>query len=270
MKQKFRIFIMSIILLISINSFAQITFEHSYSVPPGKNFYFTDLGNNNYKYFYIDYYNSKFSLYNLDHTPFMLDIPTGKPMDSGLYTIAYITSTLFDCDSTTIEYVETTTFGAKPFYIFRTDGTQLFKKDSVTGPFGGGAYDGSIIIRPIFNTPVGAKLILMNGSTNIWSIYTLCGALPESIKEIDQGNNYVQIYPNPSSGAITFKINAPSNFEKFELTIYDASLQKIKTENCEGVKIINIDNSNLSSGTYFYSLQTKNKILQTGKFIITK
>jgi len=250
---------------------AQITFEHSYSVPPGKDFYITDLGNNNYKYFYIDYYNDKFSLYNLDHSPFMLNIPTGVSMDSGLYTVAYITTNLFDCDSTTIEYALTTLSGAKPFYIFRTDGTQLFRKDSAAGPFGFGAkYGGSIIIQPIYNTPSGTKLILMNWSTKAWTVYSLCGILPESISENELGNNYVQIYPNPSSGEMTFQINAPSNMEDYQLYIYDATLQKVKSENCSGRKTITIDNSILSSGNYFYSLQTKNKIVQTGKFIITK
>ena len=129
----------------SIEANAQITLEHTYSAPLGKGFYYTDLGNNDYKYFYIDYYNDKFSLYNIDHTPYMLNITPGVSLDSGLYTIAYITTTLFDCDSTNIEYIETTTGGSKPFYIFRTDGTMLFKKDSVTGPYNFGNYDGSII-----------------------------------------------------------------------------------------------------------------------------
>ena len=90
----------------SINTNAQITLEHNYSVPPGKMFYFTDLGNNNYKYVLIDYYNDKINLYNLDHTPYMLNIIPGIPLDSGVFDISYITTSLFDCDSTNIEYVE--------------------------------------------------------------------------------------------------------------------------------------------------------------------
>ena len=257
-------------MLFNTNIKAQITFEHSYSMPQGKYFYYTDLGNNNYKYFYIDSYANKFSLYNLDHSPYMLNITPGVPLDSGVYQIAYITSTLFDCDSTTIEYVESTLWGTGPFYVFRTDGTQLFRKDSVTGPYNFGAYIGSIITQPIYNTPTGAKLILMNVNANKWFVYSLCGTLPETISEIQQGNRYVKLYPNPSSGKITFQIDAPSNMEDYQLYIYDATLQKVKSENCTGRKSMTIDNSELSSGNYFYSLQTKNKIVQTGKFIITK
>src|SRR5436190_11228076 len=112
-----------LLLLLATLSKAQINLEHVYSVAPGRMFYFTDLGNNNYKYFLIDFYNNYFSLYNLDHTPYMLNITPGVPLDSGVFTIAYITTTLFDCDSTNIEYAMTTADGTivKPFYVFRTN-----------------------------------------------------------------------------------------------------------------------------------------------------
>ena len=110
---------------------AQITLEQTYSVPPGKTFYFTDLGNNNFKYFLIDYYNNYFSLYNLDHSPFMLNIVPGINLDSGKFTIGYITTSLFDCDSTNIEYAIMANGGTTivdPFYISELMEHNCFKK----------------------------------------------------------------------------------------------------------------------------------------------
>jgi len=268
--KKLLLFTAGIFMLCNASIKAQITLEHTYLVPQGKEFYFTDLGNNNYKYFLIDYFNDNFSLYNLDHTPYMLNIIPGVSLDSGLYDIAYITTTLFDCDSTNIEYVEASNTSAVPFYIFRTDGTLLFSQDSTVGPYCVGCFDGSINKTPIFNTPSGTKMLLANLYTNVWSVYSLCGTVPESIKEIEQNNKYVQIYPNPTSGTITFKIDAPSNTENYELTIYDSSLQNVRSEHFNGSRTITINNDNLSSGGYFFSLQSKNKIIQTGKFVITK
>ena len=80
----------------------------------------------------------------------------------------------------------------------------------------------------------------------------------------------MQVYPNPTNGNITFQINAPSNTENYELTIYNTSLQPIKYEKVMGSKSLSINNDKLSSGSYFFSLQTTNKIIQTGKFIIIK
>jgi hypothetical protein len=253
-----------------VNVKAQVMLEHTYNIQSGNQFYFTDLGNNNYKYFSIDYFNDKFSLYNLDHTPFMLNIATGASLQSGLFTIGYITSTLFDCDSNNIEYVITTTSSAtQPFYIYRTDGTLLFQKDSVVASWCFGCY-GGISAHPIFNTPTGTKLILVNQTSNDWFVYALCGTLPEVISEIEQGNQYVQLFPNPSSDIIILKISTPSSIEESSLSIYNASFQVIGTESIRGNRTITIGNDKLSSGTYFFSLQTKNKILQTGKFILSK
>ena len=245
--------------------------EHTYNIQSGNSLYYTDLGNNNYKYFTVDYLNDKFSLYNLDHTPYILNIATGASLQSGIFTIGYITSTLFDCDSSTIEYVITTTNSSTlPFYIYRTDGTLLFQKDSVVTYWCFGCY-GGISAHPIFNTPVGTKLILVNQSSNDWFVYALCGALPETINQIEQGgNHYVQIFPNPSSGYTTFEVDVPNNFENYELTIYDASFQSVRTESIKGRQRITIESDMLSSGDYYFSLQTKNKIIQTGKFIISK
>ena len=252
---------------------AQITLEHSYSLPhPEENFMITNLGNNNYKYVVIDYHDSYFSLYNLDNTPFMLNVSNSLINDTNGYQISYITSTLFDCDSTNIEYVLTNPvlpFRMTKFYIFRTDGTILFKKDSVTMPYCSLCGAGGSDVEGITNTSAGTKLLLLNDS-NQYFVYDLCGTLPENITEINQSTSYVKVFPNPTSDQINFQITPPGNIEKYELTIFNSVFQTIKIIKISGETKINIDCNPLSSGIYFYSLQNKNKIFQKGKFIITK
>ncbi len=272
--KKIVIIIGSILMLCNTNIKAQINYENTYSLPNTHcNFRITNLGNNNYKYVVVNYHDHYFSLYNLDHTPLMLNISVPLLVDTGngSYNIAYITSTLFDCDSNTIEYAlfEINATPTTKFYIYRTDGSLFFSRDSVTMPYCSLCGAGGADVEGITNTATGAKMLLFN-SNNQFFVYNLCGTLPETISEIQQGNHYVQVYPNPTTGEITFEIDAPSNMEDYQLYIYDATLQKVKSENCSGRKTLTIDNSILSSGNYFYSLQTKNKIVQTGKFIITK
>jgi hypothetical protein len=265
-------------LLLSLNCEAQFTYEHTYTIDMGQETPFlTNLGNNNFKWVLYDWYQDKFSLYNLDHSPFMLNVPLAASSDSGnAYQIGYITNTLFDCDSTTIEYAMMTVHpnDTLKFMVYRTDGTLLFSKDSVTIPYGYGANVGSVEIHGISNTNVGAKLELfkfLNGQFQFF-IYGLCGTLPESITEIYQSSSFVQVCPVPSSHQVNFKVISPSNVDVCELIVFNSqfqTLKKFETVN-EQEKEINLDCEPLSSGTYFYSLQSKNKIFQTGKFIISK
>ncbi len=267
-------------LLLSASSSAQITFEHTYIVPTiqpaGQEFFVTNLGNNNYKYVLWDLWGAEFSLYNLDHSPYMLNIQL-PVSDSGRHEIAYITTTLFDCDSSNIEYalIEGGIYSnpLTTFLIYRTDGTLLFSRDSVTTEFCVGCLGGSQSILGIVNTPAGAKLYLINGLTLPLEhyVYGLCGSLPETITELNQNFQYVKVYPNPTMGQVNFQITAPSNYDVYELTIFNSAFQPVKTFQVKGRNIqINLDNESLSSATYFYSLQNKNKVFQTGKFLFEK
>ena len=157
----------------------------------------------------------------------------------------------------------------------RTDGTQLFRLDSVNAPYGyGSVLGGTDFIKPIRNTSSGTKLFLQKhsgGQTTIF-IYSLCGSLVEDISDLTfHYQNYVTIYPNPTASIINFRINPPDNINEYELVIIDNNAQevmrnKINSRNVEQ----EIDGSNLNNGIYYYSLCTKTKSYQSGKFIINK
>ena len=75
--------------------------------------------------------------------------------------------------------------------------------------------------------------------------------------------------PKPTNHDINFEITSPSNTEEYELTIFNSSLQPVKSNFIRGIKTrINLEGQSLSSGTYFYTLHNKTKVFQTGKFIL--
>lgn len=226
------------------------------------------------KYLFADTVTNTFSLYNMDFTPFMTNIAVPEPFAAWTFQVLYVTRSLFDCDTSNIEYVYATPAGGtKPYYIMRTDGTQLFKLDSAIGYYClGGCLGLSDIIRPIRNTSAGAKLFLHKGIGNQdVHIYSLCGTLPVEVFDFMNINqSFVKIFPNPTSNTISFQINLPDNINEYELVIHDNSSKEIKREQVNSRMEMTIDVSNFSSGTYFYSLCTKNKAYQSGKFVLSK
>ena len=255
--------------IIAATSFGQVNFEHTYHIDR-QAFYTINIGNDNYKYVIVDYDNDKFSLYNLDHSPFMINVPTVTSLDSGAYEVVYITTDLFDCDSSHIEFALMRPSGMPSnFYVYRTDGTLIWEKDSVKGVYCFGCANGTIDQRPIVNTPTGAKLTLYDLTTmHDYHVYSLCGTLPTMVNRVSQDGNFVEMYPNPSSDMISFKVNPPNNNDDYELVIFNAAMQMIKREKINGARAIDV--KGLSSGAYFYSLKTTDKVSQTGKFIITQ
>jgi hypothetical protein len=216
----------------------------------------------------------------MDFTPFMTNIPVPDPWawtSPSHFEAYYITRTLFDCDTSNIEFVFAAPINPnKPFRIYRTDGTLLFQRDSsflgfCLGDCGNGSESE---IRSIINTSGGTKMVLTSyASGNEQNfVYALCGTLPTDVYQLpEQNQSYVSVFPNPSSATLTFKISLPDNMKEYELVIIDDNVREVKREKINSLKSIYVmDASNLSNGTYFYSLCTKNKSYQSGKFILTK
>ena len=197
------------------------------------------------KYLFADSTTNTFSLYNMDFTPFLLNVPVPEPFATWTFQVLYVTRTLFDCDSSNIEYVYESSLGNNnhPFYIMRTDGTQLFRLDSAIGIFClGGCLGLSDIIRPIRNTSAGTKLFLHRpgGNGQLINIYSLCGTLPLDVFDFTISNqSFVKMFPNPSSGSIIFQINLPDNISECELIILDNSAKELIRENIKAM-IINL------------------------------
>lgn len=228
------------------------------------------------KYFWADTVTNTFSLLNMDWTPFISDVAVPLPFGPFDYQCLYITRSLFDCDTTNIEYLYTAPISGgadRKLFIMRTDGTQLLQLDSAFCEYCYGAcLGGSDVIKPIENTSDGAKLFVVKTENPGIYVYSLCGTLPTNVFDFTTNStSFLNIYPNPASNSITFLINPPDNTKVYELTIYDNQAKILnRTSIPFGENKLTIDVSDFAGGGYFYSLCTKEKSIQTGKFIITK
>lgn len=263
--------------LISLGASAQITLEQTFdSVQYGRDFYITDIGNNNSKYVFIDTASNSFSLLNLDGSPYVTGIATPDPIMPD-YTVAYVTNSLFDCDSTTIEYAFMSYLNwNRPFRVLRTDGTILLQVESARGPVCYGCVAGTKEITPIVNTQEGAKLVLFQGlgpgvTRNF--IYDLCGTLPvsNSILDLTGSEVMVKIYPNPAANVVIFEVVSLTNMSDCTLAVVNSQGQTVLSRVVHGqTDNIQIGTDQFSEGQYLYTLSTSNRLLYSGKFVVNR
>lgn len=264
------------IILCCVVSRGQITLDTIVNGFLGHTFKTVQISPSETKWFFADTLNNTFSLYDMDFTPFLTNIAVPEPFapSTSFMQVLYITRTLFDCDSANIEYAYYSPKNiGKPFKVLRTDGTLLFQKDSANGGYTyGGALAGTDYVRPIVNTSAGAKLFLQPFPLLLpIYVYSLCGTLPVDVFDFTTFNqSYVEVFPNPSSQTINFRVYAPDNINKYELVLLDGTGQEMIRKEVQSFDTLSIDVSSFSSGGYLYSLSSKTKSLQSGKFLITK
>jgi len=227
------------------------------------------------KWYFHDTIANTFSLYNMDFSPFLTNIAVPQPFNSviGHFQVVYITRSLFDCDTSNIEYVYEAPNGPfHPVWIMRTDGTQLFRLDTANLPYGFGYRGGTDDIRPIVNTSTGTVLFIQKtglGYNKVY-VYSLCGSLPTEVFDFtsNQAIAFIKLFPNPSSQLLTFEVHPPDNMNEYELVILDNNAKEVRREKVLGNQTFTINVNDYSNGTYLYSLCTKSKSYQSGKFIL--
>jgi hypothetical protein len=283
MKNLFAI-IIGTVLFANTKMYAQITLDMEVdSMYLGYQFKIVQISPTESKYFFSDTIANTFSLYNMDMSPFLTSIAVPEPFAlwTTAFQVLYISRDLFDCDSSTIEYAYTSPRSHNvPFRVMRTDGTVLFYSDSTNCPYAyGEQLGGSDWIKPIVSTSVGTKLFLQkyrNGNLQIQNyqvfVYSLCGTLPTEVFDFsNQYQSFIRVFPNPTSSSLTFDVNLPDNMNEYELVILNNNASQVRREKISSLSAkytINVEE--LSSGTYFYSLCTKNKSCQQGKFTLIK
>ena len=260
----------------------QMLLENSYpsaSLSSGKKFLLVQIAASDFKYFIFESATSQFKLYNLSHSLYAtVNIPVTFSSSLNNYNVCFVTKSLFDCDTTNLEYAimnlgdGSPTYPTPYFAVYRSTGLLLQKVDSCRFINYGqglayGPYNNSV---PIINTPAGAKLILnhVNGSIKI---YGLCSLLPTNITKnpFDIGVDALP-YPNPSTNKIILPYKI-IDADKGTIIIYNVQGQKIKEfEVDNNFDNIILENTDLSNGTYFYTLKTTTSESKAKKFIVTK
>lgn len=243
-------------IFIYLFSNAQITLENYYQDGVVKYVKFHNIGE---KYFVHEKTNSKIKIYNLNHSIYKtIDIPASQP--SQYYTVLLLSDKLFNIDSD-IEFVINNNKSTPEFFkVYKEDGTELLSLQNFS------VYEED---NYIFNTANGTKLVV---GTDSCKVYNLGGSYIGSINRNNFKNgNIFDSYPNPTNNFTRIDYQLPSEINEGLIIIYDT--------NGNQVKFFNVDNSfdhlmltttDLQSGTYYYSLKTKNGISNTKKMIVIK
>ncbi len=257
---------------------AQITYEHTYPFVQSQEetrVQLVDIGDNEYKYIYVDHSQNQLRIFNLDHSEYST-ITFPVAVDPAEFYVGYVTKSLFDCDTNMYEYaIMSRSNWRNSFYVFREDGIELFREDSTLAPYCFGCYLGSYDVRPIINTPLGAKLFLAkataNGDLPTLDVYSLCGSLPDQVLDLVGQSSSVMLFPNPSSSEVNFVVDLPTNLEQLDLLVFDVTGSVVKRwPIANGQTKFVLNTSQFSSGLYTYSLMSNHKLYETDKFIITK
>ncbi len=279
-------FLLLIAFVFSISVKGQIFLENTYIAPPN-DFTIIKLQYSGYKYCTAKL-NDTISLYNLDHTVFKkIPLPS---LPSGLQNVivAYITETLFDTDSSDIEYLINYQdgllgYGAWYTRVYDESGTLLFSADSsqlqninASLP----AYRSNS--SGIYNTDSGAKMILIRDAmdlTTITSVYNLPGLLEctkcDGQRSTNTGitsggiNTDFKVFPNPSNGFSLVQYELPADAEQANLILFDVSGRELRRFAVDKSSArLMLPTAEFAQGTYFYALDIPGKGLTTKKVLI--
>ena len=266
------IFIFTI--LISINGYSQISLDFHSLVPLLRT---VKLSNTVTKYsrdFNDAYTITEFTLYNLNGTIYKTIYLPPKPYPSSMvYYIFDISTSLFDNDSTTIEYLityacDSSGYGFHQIQVVREDGTVLLnepKADVYNLPSN---FDDA----SIYNTEEGAKLKLYcyfaNGVNNGTKVFSLPGNIPNSVNENQNASSINSlIYPNPNDGSFFIKFS--SNHQVISTIDLLSSNGKLLDTFRSSNSTIQVNYPELNNGMYFLHIKTE-KAGSIKKMIIQK
>jgi hypothetical protein len=159
----------------------------------------------------------------------------------------------------------------RQYHLFEDDSTQHYFYSMDTCSDGGLVMGGMIIDRRGINSIVGNSYWVVKtdcaGNEYVWDN----AACPKfvGLDEIEKDALF-NLYPNPSTGAVTLDYFIPQNTENQSISFYDATgklVQKVDFTG-EGQIQLNIDCSGFSNGVYQCVLVSDGEVLQQGKLVL--
>jgi hypothetical protein len=253
---------------------SQISLEQTY--PATAQITGLDLVNlslSGHKYSYIS--NNTLKLYNLNHSLWKT-ISLNVPSNLSLRTVAFVSETFFDNDPG-IELAYTFHSGSffspsSPYTvhtkIINEDGSLLL--DIPNGYYLSARFAGNSGWKLIATIDSANKL-----SVQQYNVYSLPGFLPTSNKTAEKEDAAISLIsgpvPNPSSGKTSISYQLPEGEESAELVIFDINGKEVRTYTVDTTfNTLELDNSELGAGTYFYQLRSAGTISEAKKMLIIK
>ncbi len=99
-----------------------------------------------------------------------------------------------------------------------------------------------------------------------------CEAIGKSLQHASKptSDNDFVLYPNPNDGTMTLKYHLNEN-DNADLMLYDIAGRTIRSFQINSKStVLNIDESELNAGIYYYNLRVNDKIYKNGKIVIIK
>ena len=265
-----RLILLSITILIStliVN--AQIVLDHTYPVPPDQTFPgICRLENGGEKWFIPDVGNHRIDLYNLDYTLFKtINIPT---QPNQYYGVMYISDKLFDLDDA-LEFMVADFYQTRVM-VYKEDGSNIFAEGDSANPAK------VSYAEPIINTTGGTKMVIgvksLATGINISEIYRLPGTLLSAHAESHLSNFeriISDIFPNPNTGRMRIDYQLLQGESQGQISFYNLQGKLVKSFKADGQSgYLEVDNSDLPSGTYLYQISTTKSSSETKKMILIR
>ena len=274
-------FLLIALLALWMNAGAQITLEHFYNNNKST-FTVVRLSATNYKWAEID--SSTIKLYNANHSLYQTISIVNAPVSP--WDVLFISATLFDTDSTTIEYMVDYSDGSMKgsgVNIYRDNGAILFSEQSSSAFFGCFAMTDPVrpLWYPILATNTGTKMVLVAGYDsltyipNAFKVYSLPGVYyPNTTPNISQIDNQMGLsnpYPNPSIISAQIDYTLPDGVDRGEIVFYDLTGNEVKRFTVDKTfNTLFVSTSDITAGTYYYQLQTTRQSSEGKKMLVIK
>ncbi len=108
--------------------------------------------------------------------------------------------------------------------------------------------------------------LLLAGSS-IYSTPLIC--VPLTVENVKNPVNGCKVFPNPTSGELSIHLDSPSENNNV-LEIFNPVGQLVQSKSLLNANEQQVDLSELSDGTYFYTIKRENEIISRGKIILAR
>lgn len=263
------------------NAKAQITLEHDYdsasTYSSGSPALMDQLMIINFeisgeRYVRINRHGKTICIYDMNHslikTIDFSSFPQASTANNYL-TILYFSENLFDTDSGT-EFMYIANTGTPYTGIYNDDGSLIFSDNCA--PLTPASWPPQQY--PIYNTSNGTKMILSYQNMNA-KVFSLPGILSTSIENTNNNllsqNSISNAYPNPSLNSTQIDYALPNGTNQGEIVFYNIQGKEVKRFKVDNTfNSLIISTSDLSTGTYYYQLQTTGQSSAGKKMVVIK